>query len=137
MTSPKSPTFLMAKFQKVKTDDPSIVEYVFQCPGCGGHIYPKFYKVLREACENLGIPYGRWDENGLLLHAARHTVTTHLVERGLDFDTIGSITGHKAKELIAHYYHKHPQSVARAAAALEQMGRLREDGHEVDKKESP
>jgi integrase len=73
-----------------------------------GHIYPKFYKVLREACEHLGIPYGRWKEDGLLLHAARHTVTTHLVESGLDFDTIGSITGHKAKELIAHYSHKHP-----------------------------
>jgi hypothetical protein len=45
-----------------------------------------------------------------------------LVEAGLDYDTIGMITGHKAKELIAHYTHKHPQSVARAAAALEQIG---------------
>jgi hypothetical protein len=35
---------------------------------------------------------------------------------------IGMITGHKAKELIAHYSHKHPRSVARAAAALEQIG---------------
>jgi integrase len=108
--------------------------YVF---GKSGKIFPKFYKVLREACEHLGIPYGKNIENGLILHSARHTVTTYMVESGLDFDTIGSITGHKAKELIAHYSHKHPQSVARAAAALEKMGRSREDGHEVDKKESP
>jgi hypothetical protein len=26
----------MAKFLKLKTDDPSIVEYIFQCPGCNG-----------------------------------------------------------------------------------------------------
>jgi hypothetical protein len=39
----------------------------------------------------------------------------------LDYDTIGMITGHKAKELIAHYSHKHPQSAPRAAAALEQI----------------
>ncbi|HEY8459026.1 MAG TPA: hypothetical protein VIM99_01530, partial [Blastocatellia bacterium] len=53
-----------------------------------------------------------------------------------DFDTIGSITGHKAKELIAHYFHKRPQSVARAAAALEQMSRQRADGQIMDKNES-
>lgn len=98
--------------------------YVF---GQSGRIFPKFYKVLREACEQLGIPYGKKIENGLVLHSARHTVTTHMVESGLDFDTIGSITGHRAKELIAHYAHKHPGSVARAAAALEQMGQLREE----------
>jgi hypothetical protein len=39
----------------------------------------------------------------------------------LDYDTIGMITGHNAKELIAQYSHKHPQSAPRAAAALEQI----------------
>jgi integrase len=98
----------------------------------GGNIYPKFYRVLREACEHLEIPYGRDLEDGLILHSARHTVTTHLVEAGLDFDTIGLITGHRAKELIAHYSHKHPGSVARAAAALEQMNQRREDNGNDD-----
>lgn len=102
----------------------------------GGNIYPKFYRILREACEHLEIPYGRDLEEGLILHSARHTVTTRLVEAGLDYDTIGLITGHRAKELIAHYSHKHPGSVARAAAALGQMSQSRENGHEVDKKES-
>jgi hypothetical protein len=35
---------------------------------------------------------------------------------------IGMITGHKAKELIAHYSHKHPQSASWATTALEQIG---------------
>lgn len=88
----------------------------------GGNIYPKFYRILREACEHLGIPYGKNTEGGLVLHAARHTVTTKLVEAGLDFDTIGLVTGHRSKELIAHYAHRTPASVARAAEALEHIG---------------
>jgi integrase len=102
----------------IKEREPAKSIYVFTR---GGNIYPKFYKILRRACEELKIPYGKNIEDGLILHTARHTVTTHLVESGLDYDTIGMITGHKAKELIAHYSHKHPQSVARAAAALEQI----------------
>jgi len=102
----------------IKEREPAKGIYVFTK---GGNIYPKFYKILRRACEELGIPYGKNIEDGLILHTTRHTVTTHLVESGLDYDTIGLITGHKAKELIAHYSHKTPQSVARAAAALEQI----------------
>jgi integrase len=101
-----------------------------------GNIYPKFYKILKKACEAVGIPYGRDMEDGLVLHSARHTVTTRLVEAGLDYDTIGLITGHRAKELIAHYAHKHPGSVARAAEALEKMSQQRVDGQNVDKNES-
>lgn len=104
----------------------------------GGNIYQRFYWILRKACERVGIPYGRKLEDGLILHSARHTVTTHMVESGLDFDTIGLITGHKAKELIAHYSHHHPGSVARAAAALERMGQLRKSGQDVDsEKDAP
>ena len=102
---------------------PAVGTYVFTK---NGRIFLTFYKFLRAACEHIGIPYGRWEENGLILHSARHTVTTHMIEAGLDYDTIGSITGHKAKELIAHYGHKHPGSVARAAAALEEMNKRRE-----------
>jgi integrase len=107
----------------IKEREPAKGIYVFSK---GGNISPKFYKILRKACEDLGIPYGKNREDGLILHTARHTVTTHLVEAGLDYDTIGLITGHKAKELIAHYSHKHPGSVARAAAALDQISAKRE-----------
>ena len=59
--------------------------------------------------------------------------STHLVESGLDFDTIGLITGHKPKELIAHYSHKTPKSVARAAEALEQISVCTEsEGEEAE-----
>jgi len=92
----------------------------------GGNIYPKFYRILREACEALGIPYGRDIEDDLILHSARHTVTTRLVEADLDLDTISLITDHRSKELIAHYSHKHPGSVARAAEALEKINARRE-----------
>ena len=118
--------------QRKPADGERLGLYVF---GESGKIFPKFYKVLRETCEHLEIPYGKKIENGLILHSARHTVTTHMVESGLDFDTIGSITGHRAKELIAHYAHRHPGSVARAAAALEMMSQRRENGHDVVKKE--
>jgi len=101
----------------------------------GGNIYRRFYKILGKACGEVGIPYGRDLEDGLILHSARHTVTTGLVEAGLDFDTIGLITGHKAKELIAHYSHKHPGSVARAAEALQRMSENRDNGQSVDKTE--
>ena len=61
-------------------------------------------------------------------------MTTRLVEAGLDYDTIGLITGHKTRELIAHYSHKHTGSVARAAAALEQISvRKGEDSECLDK----
>lgn len=102
---------------------PATGRYVFTG---GGSIYPRFYKILKEACEAVKIPYGRDLEDGLVLHSARHTVTTRLVEAGLDFDTIGLITGHRAKELIAHYSHKHPGSVARAAEALAQISGRRQ-----------
>jgi hypothetical protein len=57
-------------------------------------------------------------------------VTTRLVESGLDYDTVGLITGHRAKELITHYSHKHHGSVARVAATLEQTSARREKSDE-------
>lgn len=67
----------------LKERQPASGQFVFTKTG---HIFPKFYRVMRAACEHLGIPYGRWIEGGLLLHTARHTVTTYLVESGLDFE---------------------------------------------------
>jgi hypothetical protein len=33
-----------------------------------GNISPKFYRILREACESVGVPYGRGTPDGLVLH---------------------------------------------------------------------
>ncbi len=88
----------------------------------GGNIFPKFYRILRTACEQCGIPYGKNNPEGIVLHTARHTVTTQLVQGGNDFDTIGQITGHSAKELILHYSHHSPATMQKAADALERIG---------------
>lgn len=39
-----------------------------------GNISPKFYRILREACERAGVPYGRKNPNGLVLHDARSSL---------------------------------------------------------------
>ena len=84
------------------------------------------HEVAASRSQRRSIPYGRDLEDGLILHSAHHTVTTRLVEAGLDLDTIGLITGHRAKELIAHYSHRHPGSVTRAVEALEKINRREE-----------
>lgn len=88
----------------------------------GGEIHWRFYIILRKACEECNIPYGKNTPDGILLHIARHTVTTRLVGAGLDFDTVGQITGHGARELIVHYTHHTPASMKLAAEALEKSG---------------
>lgn len=44
----------MAKFLKLKTDDPDVVEYIFKCPGCNGGAH-----MIRTQGER-----PRWDWNG-------------------------------------------------------------------------
>jgi len=69
-------------------------------------LYPKFYKILRPACEELKIPLRkkhrrRPDPSHRAPH--RHDQAGRgRVGLWLDYDTIGMITDHKAKELIAH-----------------------------------
>jgi len=52
-------------------------DYVFSR---GGNITPKFYKILRRACQRARMLYGKNTPGGLMLHDARHTATTHLLE---------------------------------------------------------
>ncbi|MDQ3919970.1 MAG: site-specific integrase [Acidobacteriota bacterium] len=84
-----------------------------------GDMPPTFYQVLRRACEACGIPYGRETEGGLVLHDARHTATTQLLQAGLDLATIQSVTGHSDKVMVLYYSHASQASRERAAAALE------------------
>jgi integrase len=92
----------------------------------GGH-RPKFYRILREACEACGIPYGRDSSGGLVLHDARHSATTRMLQAGIDLDTVGSITGHSDRALILYYGHATRDSKRRAAEALEDSLRPRID----------
>jgi integrase len=84
-----------------------------------GGALPRFYRILRRACEACGIPYGRDTAGGLVLHDARHTATTRLLQAGVDVATIQSITGHSDKTMVLYYSHATSESRERAAAALE------------------
>jgi integrase len=95
----------------------SATDYVFTRAGNTGS---KFYRILREACDACDITYGKNTVGGLILHDARHTATTRMLQAGVDLSTIGSITGHSDKNLILYYGHATAASRARAAAVLEE-----------------
>jgi site-specific recombinase XerD len=65
--------------------DASRTELVFSR---SGNVSPKFYRIRREACERAGVPYGRGTRDGLVLHDARHTATTHLLESNVSPKTV-------------------------------------------------
>lgn len=84
-----------------------------------GGMLPKFYEIIQKACAACGIVWGRDTEGGLVLHDARHTATTQLLQAGLDLATIQAITGHSDKTMVLYYSHATLASRERAAAALE------------------
>jgi integrase len=79
----------------------------------------KFYRILKTACEKVGVKYGRYEADGIILHDARHTFTTKLQQAGIDLATIQSFTGHSDKELVMRYSHARPESRKRAMQAIE------------------
>ena len=84
-----------------------------------GNTSPKFYKIFSAACAAVGIPYGRQVPGGVVLHDARHTATTRMLQAGLDLATIQSVTGHSDKSMVLYYSHATPETSARAADVLE------------------
>lgn len=86
-----------------------------------GNITPKFYRILRTACERTGVPYGRNTPNGLVLHDARHTATTHLLESGVSPKTAQDWMGWSMSSFVLYYSHASMQSRAQAGAALEKL----------------
>ncbi len=79
----------------------------------------KLYRILERACADLGIPYGKKTAGGFVVHDARHTAATIMLQSGLDLATVGSITGHTDKTLVLYYSHATLESRQRAMAALE------------------
>lgn len=96
--------------------DASKTDYVFTR---SGNDTPKFYQIFSAACAACGIPYGRQVPGGLVLHDARHTATTRMLQAGLDLATIQSVTGHSDKSMVLYYSHATPETSARAADVLE------------------
>jgi integrase len=98
--------------------DVSKTGYVFSR---SGNICPKFYRILRTACEKTGVPYGRKTPNGLVLHDARHTATTHLLESGVSPKTAQDWMGWSMSAFVLYYSHASMESRAQAGAALERL----------------
>lgn len=98
----------------------------------GGGPTPKIYRVLREACEAVGIPYGRKTRDGFELYCSRHTFTTRMLQSGVDMRVVGDVTGHSDRQMVLHYSHTSPESTARARGAMEAIQRQRQGGAAED-----
>ncbi|MGI9067184.1 MAG: tyrosine-type recombinase/integrase [Pyrinomonadaceae bacterium] len=86
-----------------------------------GNISPKFYRILREACERAGVPYGRSTRDGLVLHDARHTATTHLLESNVSPKTVQEWMGWSDKAFVLYYSHATKRSREEAGQSLERL----------------
>lgn len=91
-------------------------EFVFSRTG---NSITHYYKIMKEACERLGIKYGKYTNGGFVSHDARHTGITRMLQSGVDLATIGAITGHSDHHLILHYSHATRESRKAATSILE------------------
>lgn len=96
----------------------SKTDLVFSRSGC---IAPNFYRLLREACERAGVPYGRGTPDGLVLHDARHTATTHLLESNISPKTVQEWMGWSDKAFVLYYSHSTKRSRGQAGRSLERL----------------
>ena len=86
-----------------------------------GNITPKFYRILREACERAGVPYGRSTRDGLVLHDARHTAITHLLESNVSPKIVQEWMGWSDKAFVLYYSHATKRSREQAGESLERL----------------
>ena len=98
--------------------DTSTTDFVFSR---SGNVAPKFYSILKAACQRAGVPYGRSTPDGLVLHDARHTATTHLLESDVSPKTVQEWMGWSDKAFVLYYSHATKESREQAGKALEQL----------------
>lgn len=94
-------------------------EYVFSR---GGKINRRFYRILRTACERAGVLYGKNTPGGLILHDARHTATTHLLDSGVSPKTVQEWMGWADSSFVLYYSHATKKSREKAGRALDKLG---------------
>jgi len=58
---------------------------------------------LRKACDDAGIPYGRFQKGGFIFHDSRHTFNTNMRKAGVPESVIMEITGHSTREMFDRY----------------------------------
>lgn len=96
----------------------SVTEFVFSKHG---QINKRIYRTLREACKRAGVPYGQKTPNGLVLHDARHTATTHLLESGISPKTVQEWMGWSDSSFVLYYSVASKKSREKAGRALEKL----------------
>lgn len=65
------------------------------------------YRTLKEICEDLKIPYGRYKDGGFVAHDLRHNFATE-ISQVTDIETAKSLTGHSGNEIFT-YLHTNQQ----------------------------
>lgn len=78
------------------------------------------YNEMKNACEAIGVKYGRTDKDAISFHTARHTGITMLLQSGVDLKTVGRMAGHSDSRMTLYYTHSNPELVQRAGAILEE-----------------
>ncbi len=99
--------------QKIHDDFP---EFVFSKTG---NSITDLYLHFEAACRSSGIKYGRGLRGGLVIHDARHTAITKMLQAGIDLSTVGAISGHSDAHLILHYAHATRESRKKAVEVLD------------------
>jgi integrase len=87
----------------------------------GPNIPPKFYKILKRACERAGVRYGRGVEGGLVLYDSRHTATTKMLESGVPPRTVMEWMGWADKTFVLYYSVVTEESREKAGRAMERF----------------
>lgn len=100
---------ILAKALEIK-----ICEYIFSRKGT---LTQTYYENVKNACESVGLSYGRKTIGGIIPYDLRHTATTLLMQSGADFETVTNITG-QSRHTLWHYTHASRESIDRAASVL-------------------
>lgn len=62
------------------------------------------YRTLRNVCENLNIPYGKYKEDGFIFHDLRHNFATGILQTS-DIETARELLGHSNITQTGTYVH--------------------------------
>lgn len=87
----------------------------------GKNIPPKFYKILKRACERAGVLYGKNTPGGLVLYDSRHTATTHMLESGVSPATVKEWMGWADSSFVLYYSHATEKSREKAGRSMERL----------------
>src|SRR6185369_6247813 len=91
-------------------------DYVFT--RAGGEV-THYYEIMKYACAELGLRYGKKTLGGFVTHDGRHTAVTRMLQAGIDLSTISSITGQGDKTMVLRYGHATTESKNVAMESLE------------------